>query len=173
MCYTDASKEFQQIAFTLLTTIINLHTSTASLGVLGWHSGWKDPQRPTQTRQRHTNFIKTRHTARDEGKALNNQLRMPKEHVAQEVQRAPNEWARHFKVKRTFSPLAWSRDDGYVMDRGRCSLIDYWYYVCCWCFGMPPLIQFWCNIKLWLVIRWKRWCWFVCYICCDERCWWL
>ena len=49
---------------------------------------------------------------------------MPKEHVAQEVQPAPNEWAQHFKVKRTFSPLAWSGDDGYVMDRGRYSLID-------------------------------------------------
>ncbi|KAL7502996.1 hypothetical protein ACHAXN_000852 [Cyclotella atomus] len=104
--------------------------------------------------ERNTNFIKTfvghsfqvYDTQPDEDEALNNQLLhqftvenngvigfnnhrqpgMPKEHVAQEVQRTlQNEWDRHSKVKRTFSPLGF--DKGRLPNDLYASLGSYYY----------------------------------------------
>jgi hypothetical protein len=104
--------------------------------------------------ERHTNFIKTfightfeiYDTQPDENEPLNNQLlfkftvknngviglanhkqpTLPKEHVAQEVQRTlRSEWERHSKVKRTFSPLGF--DKGRLPDDLYASLGSYYY----------------------------------------------
>lgn len=104
--------------------------------------------------EKHTNFIKTfighifevYDTLPDQDDALNNALlynftvqnhgviginnhkqpSLPKEHVAQEVQRTLNhEWVRHSKVKRTFSPLGF--DIGRLPDDLFASLGSYYY----------------------------------------------
>ena len=107
-----------------------------------------------KTGEKHTNFIKTYighqfevyDTLPDQDNALNNPLlynftvqnhgvvginnhkqpSLPKEHVAAEVKRTLiNEWARHSKVKRTFSPLGF--DIGRLPDDLYASLGSYYY----------------------------------------------